>query len=61
MAEIKISALKTQCLNRRIPAAATLRSEVAGWETIRNKAEISITWQFTTEDARVKLHRLYPT
>lgn len=61
MAEIEVSALKTQCLNRRIPDAATLQSEVAAWETARNKAESSITWQFTTDDARTKLHRLYPT
>ncbi len=61
MAEIEISALKTQCLNRRIPDAATLQTEVAAWETDRNEAETSITWQFTTDDARTKLHRLYPT
>jgi len=61
MAEIEVSALKTQCLDRRIPDAATLRSEVAAWEADRNEAESSIKWQFTTDDARTKLHRLYPT
>jgi len=61
IAGIEISALKTQCLNRRVPHAATLRSVVAAWETARNEAETSITRQFTTEDVRMKLHRFYPT
>ena len=61
MAEIELSALKIQCLNRRIPDAATLQSEVAAWETERNKADTSIKWQFTTDDARTQLHQLYPT
>ena len=61
MAEIEVSALKTQCLNRRIPDAATLRTEVAAWEADRNEADSTIKWQFTTDDARTKLHQLYPT
>jgi hypothetical protein len=61
MAELVWSTLQTQCLNRRIPDAATLRSEVTAWETARNEMDASIDWQFTTEDARTKLHRLYPT
>jgi hypothetical protein len=60
MAEIELSALASQCLDRRIPDAATLRSEVAAWEQSRNEAESSIDWQFTTDDARIKLRRLYP-
>lgn len=60
MAEIMWSSLQTQCFNRRIPDAATLRSEVAAWETARNEMAITIDWQFTNEDARTKLHRLYP-
>ena len=61
MAEIEVSALKTQCLNRRISDAATLRTEVAAWEADRNEAGSTIKWQFTTDDARTKLHQLYPT
>jgi len=61
MAELAWSSLQTQCLNRRIPDAATLRSEVAAWELKRNKMDATINWQFTNEDARIKLHRLYPS
>ncbi len=60
MAEIELRALGTQCLNRRIPDAATLRSEVAAWEQQRNKVPSAIEWQFTTADARTKLRTLYP-
>ena len=60
MAEIELSALASQCLDRRIPDAATLRSEVAAWERSRNEANSDIDWQFTTDDARIKLRRLYP-
>jgi hypothetical protein len=61
MAELVWSSLQTQCLNRRIPDAATLRSEVTAWETTRNERNVTINWQFTTDDARTKLHQLYPT
>ncbi|MFC6763689.1 IS630 family transposase [Natrinema soli] len=61
MAELVWSTLQTQCLNRRISNAATLQSEVAAWEAERNKLDVTINWQFTNEDARTKLHRLYPT
>ena len=60
MAEIEIGALKRQCLDRRIPHAATIRSEVAAWQDHRNTADRLINWQFTTDDARIKLRRLYP-
>ncbi|WP_233560621.1 IS630 family transposase [Halobellus sp. Atlit-38R] len=60
MAEIEIGVLKRQCLNRRIYHAATLRSEVAAWQKQRNAADGLIDWQFTTDDARTKLRRLYP-
>jgi hypothetical protein len=60
MAEIELSALASQCLDCRIPDAATLRSEVAAWEQSRNEADTAIDWQFTTDDARIKLRRLYP-
>ena len=61
MAEIEFSALTTECLDRRIPDAATLRAEVAAWERTRNEDNSAIDWQFTTEDARIKLRQLYPT
>jgi len=60
MAEIELSALKGQCLNRRIPDMETMQSEVAAWETSRNNCIRKIDWQFTTADARIKLKRLYP-
>jgi len=61
MAEPDLSSLQTQCLNRRIPDAATLWSEVATWETERNQVDATVNWQFTNEDARTRLYRLYPT
>ena len=60
MAEIELSVLKGQCLNRRIPDMATMQAEVAAWENDRNNSTKKINWQFTTSDARVKLKRLYP-
>ena len=60
MAEIELSVLKGQCLNRRIPDMATMQSEVAAWERNRNNSAKNIVWQFTTPDARIKLKRLYP-
>jgi hypothetical protein len=61
MAEIELSVLARQCLDRRIPDAATLTREVAAWEQRRNVAAVKADWQFTTADARVKLKKLYPT
>ena len=61
MAEIELSALKGQCLNRRIPDMVTMQAEVAAWEKNRNNSIRKIDWQFTTADARIKLKRLYPT
>lgn len=60
MAEIELSALKGQCLDRRIPDMATMQDEVAAWENHRNDDARKIVWQFTTADARVRLKRLYP-
>lgn len=60
MAEIELSALKGQCLDRRIADMATMQSEVAAWESSRNNSMRKIDWQFTTSDARTKLKRLYP-
>lgn len=59
MAKIEIGVLKWQCLDRRIHHAATLQSEVAAWQERRNKANRPIDWQFTTDDARIKLRQLY--
>jgi hypothetical protein len=60
MAEIELSVLNRQCLARRISDKATLSAEVAAWETSRNNVNVQIDWQFKTEDARIKLKRLYP-
>lgn len=61
MAEIELSVLGRQCLSRRIPDQPSLRSEIEAWETARNEKAATIDWRFTTEDARVKLKRLYPS
>jgi hypothetical protein len=50
----------SQCLNRRIPDINLMRKEVAAWELDRNNRTATIDWRFTTEDARIKLKRLYP-
>ena len=60
MAEIELSVLKGQCLDRRIPDMATMQAEVAAWEKDRNNSAKKNRWQFTTPDARIKLKRLYP-
>jgi len=60
MAECELSVLRRQCLSRRISDADTLKQEVAAWEAKRNGVHVTIDWQFTTKDARIKLKRLYP-
>lgn len=60
MAEIELSALARQSLNRRLGNRATVEREVAAWVDARNGAATAIDWRFTTEDARIKLRRLYP-
>ena len=60
MAESELAVLSAQCLDRRIPDIATLATEVAAWEHDRNLRKAKADWQFKTEDARVKLKRLYP-
>jgi len=60
MAEIELSVLAEQCLDRRLADRATLEREVAAWETARNAATRTIDWRFTTEDPRIKLKHLYP-
>jgi len=61
MAETELSVLARQCLNRRIANIQTLTREVQAWEKQRNKARCRIDWQFTTNTARIKLKRLYPS
>ncbi len=60
MAESELGVLATQCLDRRIPDKLTLIKEVAAWQDNRNKHHVKADWQFTSDDARVKLKRLYP-
>jgi hypothetical protein len=60
VAEIELSALNGQCLNRRIPSIDLMRKEVTAWELDRNNRVATIDWHFTTENARIKLKRLYP-
>ena len=60
MAEIELSVLARQCLDRRIPDMDALRREVAAREAARNAAVVTVDWQFTTAAARTKLKRLYP-
>ena len=61
MAEIELSHLSRQCLDRRIPDKETLTSEVSIWLKQRNKDACVVDWRFTAADARIKLKRLYPT
>ena len=60
MAEIELSVLKGQCLDRRIADMSTMKAEVLAWEANRNSSAKVINWQFTTADARIKLKGLYP-
>lgn len=60
LAEIELSALGRQCLDRRLPDAATLAAEAAAWVAARNAEQVTVTWHFTTADARRKLRHLYP-
>lgn len=61
MAEIELSILSRQCLDRRIPDADTLTREVIAWQQARNACPLPVNWRFTTPDARIKLKRLYPS
>lgn len=61
IAEIELSALSRQCLDRRIPGRDVLAQEVAAWERERNEAQITVNWRFSTADARIKLKHLYPS
>lgn len=61
IAEIELSVFSRQCLDRRIADEETLKREIQKLEEERNTAGAKIEWRFTTEDARRKLHRLYPS
>jgi len=61
MAEIELSVLQQQCLDRRMPDEATLTREIAAWEKQRNAEQATIDWRFSITDARKKLKRLYPS
>jgi hypothetical protein len=60
IAEAELSVFTRQCLDRRIPAIAALRAQAQHWYRERNATQKGVDWQFTTDDARIKLHRLYP-
>ncbi len=61
MAESELAVLAAQCLDRRIPDKQILIQQVAAREADRNVHHAKADWQFTTEDARIKLKHLYPT
>jgi len=61
MAEIEFSVLFGQALNKRIPNQETLKKEIQVWQDNRNTNTKTTDWKFTTNDARVKLKKLYPT
>jgi DDE superfamily endonuclease len=61
VAEIELSVLARQCLDRRIETAEALRQEVMAWEEPRNDRAAEVRWRFTTADARIKLRHLYPS
>jgi transposase len=61
MAEIELNVLQGQCLSRRIDNIEKVKHEVKAWADHRNKMDSVINWQFTTDDARIKLKRLYPS
>lgn len=61
MAEIELNVLMGQCLNRRIDNIETMKKEVRAWQTHRNNKEAKIKWRFTTDDARIRLLKLYPS
>jgi hypothetical protein len=60
IAESELSVLSRQCLDRRIESIELLKSECLSWNVQRNTLQKGVDWQFTTDDARIKLKRLYP-
>jgi len=61
MAEIELNVLNGQCLNRRIDNIETIERQTTAWQNHRNNKDAKVNWQFTADDARIKLKRLYPT
>jgi len=61
MAEIELSHLNRQCLNQRLGEKMIIQEQIKAWTDTRNEKKIVAKWQFTTEDARIKLRKLYPT
>ena len=61
MAEIELNVLTGQCLNRRIDNIEDVRRETTAWQEYRNRHKSNVNWQFTADDARIKLARLYPS
>jgi hypothetical protein len=61
MAEIELSVLSRQCLERRVPDFETLEAQATAWQQRRDAAGVKIEWRFRTDDARIKLKRLYPS
>ena len=61
MAEIELSVLSSQCLDRRIPDQQTLAQETNSWQDQRNRDGIPVKWRFTVNDARQRLSHLYPS
>ena len=61
VAECALAILTRQCLDRRTPTIAERRRRVEAWENARNERLVEAKWRFTTADARIKLHRLYPS
>ena len=60
MAEIELSVLARQCLKERMDSQSYVQEQVTAWQKQRNAAAVKVDWRFTTEDARIKLKRLYP-
>ena len=60
MAELELSALTTQCLNRRIGDLVSLRKAISAWNKMQNDSGKTVIWQFSTQNARGKLKSLYP-
>ena len=61
MVEIDLNTLNGQCLKRRIDNINIVKKEVVAWQKFRNNKNAKVNWQFTVEDARIKLRRFYPT
>jgi hypothetical protein len=60
-AAIDLSVLARQCRDRRVPEVATRQAAVRAWQEHRERTATTVDWRFTTEDARIKLKRLYPS